>query len=138
MDENCKMLSEHKDLIRKLYEYVKECLQFKEDAKICFLHNKKNHENPLGKTAFYDPSLKKISIYITGRHIKDIMRSLSHELVHHAQNCRGDLNMSNSQTTEGYAQTNNHLREMESEAYLVGNLMFRDFEDGLKSSGKSK
>lgn len=132
MDERYKMLDEHKELIRKLYEYVKECLEFPEEAKISFLDSKKNSENPLGKTAYYDPSLKKVSVYITGRHIKDIMRSLAHELVHHAQNCRGDLSMEANQAVEGYAQSNQHLREMEREAYEVGNMLFRDFEDNLK------
>ena len=33
---------------------------------------------------------------------------------------------------EGYAQKNEHLREMEKEAYLEGNLALRDWEDGHK------
>ena len=128
MSENYKILGDNKELIRKLYEYAKECLQFEEDAKIAFLDSKKNSANPLGKTAYYDPALKKVSVYVTGRHIKDVMRSLAHELVHHAQNCRGDLTSAN-QATEGYAQNNQHLRELEEEAYLVGNMIFRDWTD---------
>ena len=62
------------------------------------------------------------------------MRSFSHELVHHAQNCRGDFN-NVSNTNEGYAQTDAHLREMEREAYECGNMIFRDWEDEMKSKG---
>ena len=35
---------------------------------------------------------------------------------------------------EGYAQTDEHLREMEREAYEVGNMCFRDWEDSIKST----
>jgi hypothetical protein len=68
-----------------------------------------------------------------GRHPKDVMRSLSHELVHHKQNCDGQFD----QTTEmgkGYAQSDEHLREMEREAYETGNMCFRDWEDSIKST----
>jgi hypothetical protein len=35
---------------------------------------------------------------------------------------------------DGYTQSNPHLRKMEKEAYLKGNMCFRDWEDGYKSS----
>jgi len=56
-------------------------------------------------------------------------------LVHHSQNCRGDLDPEIAgETTPGYAQTNTHMRDMESEAYKYGNgLYFRDWEDSLKN-----
>jgi hypothetical protein len=37
-------------------------------------------------------------------------------------------------TGQGYAQNDEHLREMEREAYEKGNLCFRDWEDGIKSN----
>jgi hypothetical protein len=53
-------------------------------------------------------------------------------LVHHLQNTRGEFN--EPQTTDpGYAQNNTHLRNMEKEAYLLGNMLFRDWEDNKKS-----
>ena len=64
------------------------------------------------------------------------MRSFSHELVHHAQNCRGDFG-GGIATVDGYAQEDGHLREMEREAYERGNLIFRDWEDGMKSENSS-
>jgi hypothetical protein len=73
-----------------------------------------------------------VVLYVDGRHPKDVMRSLSHELVHHAQNCRGDFTGQND-TGPGYAQSDPHLRKMEREAYTKGNLIFRDFEDLIKT-----
>jgi hypothetical protein len=35
-----------------------------------------------------------------------------------------------------YAQDNKHMRKMETQAYLIGNMCFRDFEDGLDYEDK--
>jgi hypothetical protein len=130
-------LSAAQPLIKSLYEASKETLGFEPDAKIVILTNEENSNNPLGKTAYYDPANHKIGLYTQGRHVKDIMRSLSHELVHHSQNCRGDFNEGLA-TVEGYAQEDGHLREMEREAYETGNLIFRDWEDNYKRNDSSK
>ena len=93
--------------------------------------DKENGAMTLGRTAFYDPSELKIVLYITGRHPKDILRSFAHELIHHVQNERGDLQLGDSSDPQ-YAQKDDHLRKMEMEAYLKGNLLMRDFEDNFK------
>ncbi len=93
-----------------------------------------NNTSPLGKTAHYDPSTMEVVVYVDGRHPKDIMRSFSHELVHHSQNENGMFDNDSSQGESGYAQSNPHLRKMEKQAYLEGNMCFRDWEDGYKSS----
>ena len=93
--------------------------------------DKENGAMTLGRTAFYDPSELKIVLYITGRHPKDILRSFAHELIHHVQNERGDLQLGDSSDPQ-YAQNDDHLRKMEMEAYLKGNMLMRDFEDNFK------
>ena len=110
------------ELLNNLYNTSKKQLKFDEDVKVNFVKNDQNSLNPLGKTASYDPETKEINLYFVGRHPKDLMRSFSHELVHHSQNCRGDLDNASS-TNEGYAQTDKHLREMEREAYECGNML---------------
>ena len=85
----------------------------------------------LGRTAYYDPNDLTIVLYISNRHPKDILRSFAHELIHHVQNERGDLHLGDSSDPQ-YAQNDEHLRKMEKEAYLQGNLLMRDFEDNFK------
>jgi len=121
-------------LMQSLYGDAKEKLGFKPHAKIVIIKNNANMMNPLGKTAHYSPGEHKIALFTQGRHIKDILRSLSHELVHHNQNCRGDFD-DGAATVQGYAQEDGHLREMEREAYECGNMIFRDWEDKLKEKG---
>jgi len=121
-------------LMQSLYGAARENLGFKPHAKIYIIKSGENMQNPLGKTAHYSPSEHKIGLYTQGRHIKDILRSLAHELVHHNQNCRGDFEHA-GETMAGYAQEDGHLREMEREAYECGNMIFRDWEDSLKEKG---
>lgn len=90
--------------------------------------------DPFGKTAYYDPSAHRVVLYTAGRHIKDVLRSFAHEMIHHKQNLEGALDQSEIGSLEDpqYAQHDKHLRAMEAEAYLKGNLMFRDWEDSIK------
>ena len=99
--------------------------------KLFLRQDKENGAMTLGRTAFYDPSELKIVLFITGRHPKDILRSFAHELIHHIQNERGDLNLGDSSDPQ-YTQKDDHLRKMEMEAYLKGNMLMRDFEDNFK------
>ena len=98
------------------------------------IHLVSDQENsllPLGKTGFYSPNEQKITIFTDNRHIKDILRSLSHELVHHKQNLQGMFDGAGF-AVPGYAQNDQHLRGMEREAYEKGNLCLRDWEDKHK------
>ncbi len=118
--------------VDEFFPYSQKQLGFDKPVAIRFESDPDNAEVMLGKTAYYDPNAMEIALYIDGRHPKDVMRSLSHELVHHAQNCRGDFTGADS-TSAGYAQEDPHLRKMEREAYTKGNLIFRDFEDLIKT-----
>jgi len=121
--------------LKSFLPYAQKRMGFNRPPTIFFDSDAQNAENVLGKTAYYNPETEEIVVFVDKRHPKDILRSLSHELVHHSQNCRGDLNPEIAgETTPGYAQTNAHMRAMEGEAYLKGNgYCFRDWEDSLKN-----
>ena len=124
-----------KDLIQKFYPYAKNVLGFEHPVRVIMRKDAENAKNPLGKTAYYDPEQKLIVLYVVNRHPKDVLRSFSHELVHHAQNCRGDLD---DMTTQGHYAKDGKGREIEEEAYLQGNLNVRDYEDKLKFEGANQ
>jgi hypothetical protein len=119
-------------VVDDFFPYSQKQLGFDKPVTIVFQSDENNAARMLGKTAYYDPENLEVVLYTDNRHPKDILRSLSHELVHHAQNCRGDFTHAN-ETPEGYAQEDPHLRKMEREAYTKGNLIFRDFEDLIKT-----
>ena len=118
-------------LIDDLASAIKEKVGFKSMPAITLQDDQDNADALLGKTAYYDPQNKVITVYVTSRHPKDILRSIAHEFIHHGQNLRGEFENVGSMG-EGYAQNDEHLRNMEKEAYLQGNMCFRDWEDGYK------
>jgi len=120
-------------LIKQFLPFAKERMGFQDPPRLFLKGDSKNAANPLGRTAFYDPEAVSITLYTTDRHPKDIMRSLSHELVHHCQNCNGDFENAGEMGV-GYAQGNPHMREMERQAYEKGNMCFRDWEDSIKQT----
>ncbi len=122
-----------RQLVDQYLPYAQKQMGYNKQPKIKYLEDEQNASDPLGKTAFYNPNTFEVSVYITSRHPKDILRSVSHELVHHAQNCRGDLSPDKvGEMGEGYAQNNKHLRNMEREAFELGNMYFRDWCDTHK------
>lgn len=126
------------NLLKEFFPYAQKRLNFNKPVDINFISDKENYKDPLGKTAYYDPDSCEIAVYVDGRHPKDILRSISHELVHHSQNCRGEFD--NTEIYEdGYAQKDKHLREMEAEAYLLGNgFLIRDWTDQRKLKESKK
>jgi predicted nucleotidyltransferase len=89
----------------------------------------KNAENILGKTAYYNPNNCSITLYTLNRHPKDVLRSYSHEMIHRIQDNEGRLNNVNTTNTN----EDSNLQELEKEAYLNGNIIFRNWEDSIKN-----
>ena len=124
-------ISGFEDMIQSLVSFSQNRFGFEKPPTLFLNSDPSNASNLLGKTAYYDPEQKEVHIYTTDRHPKDIMRSISHELVHHHQNCKGEF-AGDHYSGEGYAQKDPHMRKMEEEAYLQGNMCFRDWEDHHK------
>jgi len=92
--------------------------------------DKKNADNILGRTAYYDPNTSCITLYTHSRHPKDILRSYAHEMIHHMQNLEGRI-----QGIKGHnINEDEYLQELELEAYSKGNMCFRSWENGLNES----
>ena len=127
------MIDQLKPLLGKLALFSQERLGFKHPPKLFLRNDSQNSQQALGKTAYYNPEEQSVTLFIHGRHPKDILRSFAHELVHHCQNERGDLSP-DKMTAQGpgYAQECPHMRKMEQEAYLEGNMCFRDWEDAIE------
>jgi hypothetical protein len=132
-NEKNEVSAEFKKKLASLYSYLAKHLQIKEVPKVVLTKSKQNSTNPFGLTGYYDHSTKSIRLYITDRHDTDILRSFAHEVIHHWQNETGTLHPEGEQedvkTNAHYAQNDQHLRKKEMEAYLFGNILFRDWQD---------
>jgi hypothetical protein len=109
-----------------LYAYMSKRLKINQTPKLSLTKDPDNANKPFGMTGYYNPEEQLIKIYITDRHKTDILRSFAHEVIHHWQNERGQLGNS---LGEHYTQNDPHLRKKEMEAYLLGNILFRDWQD---------
>ena len=122
-------MSQLEGLIGSFYPYAQKRLGFDKPVGVNLISDPDNAKDPLGKTAYYDPNKMQITLFVDKRHVKDMLRSFSHELVHHGQNCRGEFD-GKMEVVKGYAQKDPHMRKMEAEAYLMGNgFLIRDWED---------
>ena len=122
-------------LSQQFLPFAQKRMQFDKPVSINLISDPQNAKNPLGKTAYYNPGTMEVTVFVDNRHVKDILRSMAHELVHHTQNCRGEFE-GGVHTGPGYAQEDGHMRKMEEEAYLEGQMTLRDFEDNLKENKK--
>ena len=140
MFESKETIKEDKETQQEIPEYAQymgSVLEYMLDQKmkitplpeIKIRHDEDNAKNFFGRTAYYDPNLKEVILFVDGRHPKDIVRSFTHEMVHHMQNLEGRLgNIQTTNTTD-----DDHLLKIEQEAYLKGNITFRNWEDSIKN-----
>ena len=120
---------EFKELLVSLTMYMMDNINIEPLPDLIFIEDDtKNAEDLLGKTAYYNPEDKSITLYTLNRHPKDILRSYAHEMIHHKQNLEGKLT-----NIEGYnINEDDYLKELEREAYEYGNGMyFRGWENSL-------
>lgn len=120
----------YKKLVDAYLPFAQKQFGFNNIPKINYIEDEQNAANPVGNTGYYNPATMEVFVYVTGRHPKDILRSVSHELVHHAQNCRGEFTPDvMEEAGEGYAQNSPRLRKMEIEANARGATGVRDSVD---------
>ena len=114
--------------------YLKSISKFLQDNGINvkpFPHVKLHKDEQEGlyiKTGYYDPENKKVHLFINDRHPKDVLRSFTHEMIHHSQNLSGQLVGYKGETLDG----DGILQKLESEAYLKGNIYFRKWTEELR------
>ena len=117
--------------IHGMYDHFASKYGFKKPPVMVFDSDPSNQSKVLGKTAYYDPQSFEVHVFVDGRHPKDVLRSIAHELIHHKQNLEGRLDVG-GYTGPGYYLENDDLKEVEHEAMLEGNATMREYEDTRK------
>jgi hypothetical protein len=123
--------------VHGMYDHFESKYGFKKAPTMVFDSDPGNQSKVLGKTAYYDPQSLEIHIFVDGRHPKDVLRSIAHELIHHRQNMEGRLD-TDGYSGHGYYLENDSLKEVEHEAMLDGNATMREYEDTVKYKEKDK
>jgi hypothetical protein len=124
-------LSDLEPHVHGMYDHFASKYGFDKHPTMVFDSDEENKAEILGKTAYYDPQNLEIHVFVDGRHSKDILRSIAHELIHHKQNLEGRLDVG-GYSGPGYYLENDKLKEVEHEAMLEGNATMREYEDTVK------
>ena len=123
--------------VQGMYDYFDKKIGFQKPPVMVFDSDPSNQSKVLGKTAYYDPQSLEVHVFVDGRHPKDMLRSIAHELIHHQQNLEGRLDVG-GYMGEGYYLKNEEMKKLEQEAMLEGNALMREYEDNLKLEEKNK
>jgi hypothetical protein len=84
-------------------------------------------------TGNYQPGTNTLNLYCNGRHIKDVLNTASHELWHKHQDVQGKLSPEKLGESENYTDGNDYLKEIEHEAFKMGNVLRRKYTESLKN-----
>lgn len=87
------------------------------------IEDKPQDEEVFISTGYYNPDDGSVHLFTYGRHIKDILRSFAHELIHHRQDVEGRL--SEGSYSGQRIVDDRKLVGLEEEAYKDGNIAFR-------------
>ena len=118
--------------IKSLFSYmVDKGLEIEPLPKVTIVSDLQHATGIFCKTATYKPNSHEVVLYVAGRHPKDILRSLSHEMIHHMQNLQGLIGNGTIKTTN--TNEDDYLQKIEDQAYLLGNRCFRNWEDREKN-----
>ena len=130
-------MSQFEPYFNEMYSFFNQKIGFQEPPKLFLDSDPSNQSKILGKTAYYDPNTLEIHVFVDGRHPKDLLRSIAHELIHHQQNLEGRLDVG-GYMGDGYYLKNKEMRALEDEAMKNGNGFMREWEDTKKLEERNK
>ena len=131
-----KFTMENENKIDMLHYWIEEILKYFKEIGFDYepmpkitLDTTPNPEDELFiKTGYYEPTENKLVLFIDNRHIKDILRTFCHEMVHRNQNLIDPEGFA-AKTSNLPLAEDEELKRIESEAFLYGNLLFREFTE---------
>ena len=127
----------YKKYIKSLAEYIdRNCFKLRPFPKVII--DRTEQDGVFIRTGHYDFNKQEITIYVNGRHIKDILRSVAHELVHHNQYIEGKIKPEKIDGDKLIGESDNvkYLNSLEEDAFLRGNIAFRKWTEVMKEKEK--
>ena len=138
MKEDFKDYTKH---LKPMFEFIKG--KFGIDVpypKVVFELQKQECDPLLIRTGYFDPNTNKIHLFLRDdrgyRSVKDVYRSFCHEVIHYFQQFNGAIKKSGY--TGDKISEDKALIRLEMEAYLKGNIYFREYTEKIqRENGQS-
>lgn len=111
--------------------FEKEGYNLKPYPKVVF-HETNDPDDIKAPTGNYQPGTNTLNLYCNGRHAKDVLNTASHELWHKHQDVTGKLSPEKLGESENYTNGNDYLKEIEHEAFKMGNVLRRKYTESLE------
>lgn len=127
-----------KDSLQDLKKHIAACIKLAEEKgwnvkpypKVVF-SNEDESNTITGKTGYYNPDTKAITLFWKGRSQKDVLNTFTHELRHYHQDQSGKLK--DKGLSDSYTNGGKDLKEIEDDAYVNGNILRREYTEMLQS-----
>jgi len=126
----------YKNLGKNLYQFMLKHGYTSNPAPKVILNNSEQESDVLCYTGYFDPNRDAIILFTRGRLVKDVLRTLAHELIHYKQRVDGIIDKS-GYTSDKITEDKN-LVKLEAEAYLKGNFAFREWTETLQKKLSNK
>lgn len=115
---NYKKLSEKQiSVIREFVKYCFKRLKLSDLPQQLTLSYKESEAKSNRSLGYFDPEKNKLWVYVRGRLLADILRTLGHEFVHRKQEEQGRITVGSGETGS----------EIENEANAIAGVLLRDF-----------
>lgn len=131
-----KIINNYKKYFKQVFDYFAEKGYVQKPYPKIILDNSNQGNDILMKTGYFDPETNTIKIYIHDRAYKDCVRSFAHECIHYGQHQHGDIEKSKYSSDKIIEDKN--LIHLEAEAYLKGNMGFREWTEIKQKENKDK
>jgi len=124
-----KQINKEKDIINSFVDYATDFLGIETKPNIKLDHSAISaYENR--SFGSYSPSENFIRVSVDKRHLADVLRTIGHELVHHAQNEQGILNNESGLTGSEHENEANSLAAVLLRNFGKENpLIYEDYEN---------
>mgnify|MGYP003554380469 FL=1 len=128
-----KSLKEH--IVGLCEFFTKQGVDIKPYPKVVFKKDNST-EDITAPTGHYQPGVNILTLYINGRHQKDVLNTASHELWHRHQDVKGELDPEKLGESTNNSGGNDYLKKIEHEAFMQGNVMRRMYTESLQKQSK--
>lgn len=120
--------------INDFYNFSKKNLGLEEDPVVIINFDPQDEKEELKQnTGMFDPDNSTIWLFCHGRHLKDILRSFGHELMHYKQHVDGELTDDIMNTVQNnYDIDNPEIQKIEGPAFQNGSFLLRKYTQSLK------
>jgi len=118
-------INKYNEAIKDLYYFMVKRGYTSEKKPKIILNNTNQGDKVFIYTGYFDPKSDSIRIFTNGRKLVDILKTVSHELIHFKQRVDGVIN--NNSYKSDKITLDKDLCKLESEAYLKGTMAFIEF-----------